>query len=216
MSTPDSVLNIAAIASSIFLSGKFSHYMTYCSCPDHTHYLLSIQLCQLQFAFSNAVEADHLLKGKIAAQGLVTVPALLRSIAEDATPARVIITIWHRVYQSGHAHSPKIAGLSSTAFAYLAWKAQCRHAWTDPPVLLYGAAALSVVGIVPYTLAFMEPTNNALLERARDVEASPSKNLADNHYVMELLARWKFLTLGRSLFPMMAGVFGAWALMQYT
>jgi len=91
-------------------------------------------------------------------------------------------------------------------------------------MLLYSAAASLVVGIVPYTLIFMEDSNRKLLERAAGSKhyssssASSEKgpeDLIDQESNEGLLRRWRTLTLTRALLPTTAGFLGLLAITHY-
>ncbi|EAW25722.1 anthrone oxygenase encC [Aspergillus fischeri NRRL 181] len=162
-----------------------------------------------------AITGGVWLSGKITAHSLVSVPALLQSKSEDGLSSCTILLVWRRIYECGHTHSPQIAACTSTAFAYLAWCASDRT-----PRLLYGTAASLVMGIVPYTLLFMGPTNCQLLKRAaaegeekvtgatrgNDMVNAPSEVTTE-----ELLSHWKFLAGIRGLLPLAGGILGLFA-----
>lgn len=151
-------------------------------------------------------------------------PALLESISEDGTSSHAMVQVWRRVYEQGHANSPKIAVLTTVAFAYTAWGANSQQISTRIPMLLYSAAASLVVGIVPYTLIFIEDSNRKLLERAAGSKhyssssASGEKgpeDLIDQESNEGLLRRWRTLTLTRALLPTTAGFLGLLAITHY-
>lgn len=153
--------------------------------------------------------------GKIIAHGLVTVPALLLAQAQDGVSQGAILKVWRRMYQRGHAHSPKIAILTSGAFVYLTWCAS-RAAGTRVPMLLFGTAASLVTGIVPFTLLFMRPTNNALMARAaeEDVLLHAPVQKPDQKSSEQLFAHWATLTGIRGLLPLAGGILGLVAVLN--
>ncbi|KAJ5810981.1 hypothetical protein N7447_010497 [Penicillium robsamsonii] len=120
------------------------------------------------------------------------------------------------MYQRGHAHSPKIAVVTSGAFAYLAWCTN-RTNVTRAPMLLFGTAASLVTGVVPFTLLFMRQTNNALMERAADEEISPDAPVPrpDQKTSEQLLAQWATLTGIRGLLPLAGGILGLVAVINH-
>lgn len=156
------------------------------------------------------------LTGKIIAHGLVTVPALLLAQAQDGLSQGTILKVWRRMYQRGHAHSPKIAILTSSAFVYLAWCAS-RTTDTRVPMLLFGTAASLVTGIVPFTLIFMRSTNNALMARAAEedvsLQAPPQKPTQKTSE--QLFTRWATLTGIRGLLPLAGGMMGLAAVLNH-
>lgn len=157
----------------------------------------------------------HLI-GKIIAHGLVTVPALLLAQAQDGVSQCAILKVWRRMYQRGHAHGPKIAILTSGAFVYLTW-CSSRATGNRVPMLLFGTAASLVTGIVPFTLLFMRPTNNALMARAAEEDAllhTPVQSL-DQKSSEQLFAHWANLTGVRALLPLAGGVLGLVAVLNH-
>lgn len=154
-----------------------------------------------------------LLTGKTIAHGLVTVPALLLARSEDGLSSGAILKVWRHVYQRGHAHSPKIAILTSTAFTYLAWRAS-RATGARVPMLLFGTAASLVTGIVPFTLVFMLPTNDALMVRTAEEDILSTTEKPDQKTTEELLTRWAILSGMRSLLPLAGGVLGLLAVLD--
>lgn len=129
----------------------------------------------------------------------------------------MILQVWRRVYETGHSHSPQIAAITSTGFAYLAWYSRGQRS-SRPAALLYSIAALSVVGIVPYTLVFMRSTNDQLLTRASgehseatDVLGSEKKRpgaASGQQSTEDLLQNWGILAGIRGLLPLTGGVMG--------
>lgn len=149
------------------------------------------------------------LTGKITAHGLVTVPALLLAREHDGLSRDAILKIWHRMYQRGHAHSPKIAAVTSSAFVYLSWCAS-RTTVVRAPMFLFATAAALVTGIVPFTIVLMGSTNNALIESAADEHAplnSPMQR-PDKKTSEQLLTQWATLTGIRGLLPLAGGILG--------
>jgi uncharacterized membrane protein len=65
-------------------------------------------------------------------------------------------------------------------------------------VALYSIAAVLTIGIVPWTIIAMMPTNNKLLAKA---EQSASV-MADDKEVSDLLRKWTILNGIRSLLPL--------------
>jgi hypothetical protein len=75
---------------------------------------------------------------------------------------------------------------------------------------LYAAAAVFTLGIVPYTLITMNPTNNKLIEKAGKVDVN-SKGLdgtGDDKEVGELLKKWQVLNGIRGVIPLLGVVAG--------
>ena len=93
---------------------------------------------------------------------------------------------------------PKFAGGVAAAYLYTAYETRRRGGiWKGFAV----AAALSMA-IVPYTLLFMSPTNNALHAIAGGAHIVAESEVTD------LINKWGVLNLVRSLFPLAGGVAG--------
>jgi hypothetical protein len=71
---------------------------------------------------------------------------------------------------------------------------------------IYSAAALLAIGMVPYTMIFMLPTNNKLMAKAEQAAGAKGAVAADDKEVIELLGKWSILSGIRSLVPLLGGV----------
>ena len=93
---------------------------------------------------------------------------------------------------------PTFAATAASAYLYAAWdRRQQGGIWKG-----FVVAAALTVGIVPYTLLTMLPTNAAL-----DAIVDGSRSAAQEEVSM-LVGRWGVLNLGRSLFPLAGAVAG--------
>jgi hypothetical protein len=113
---------------------------------------------------------------------------------------------WQLLYNRGVSINPPIAILSGTAWAFLAYAAP---AGGNPLTrrLLVGAAVFSA-GMIPFTLGFMQGTNNALSAKA----AGAGKRLLDQDDLAEteaLLGKWTTLNALRGMLPLVGAVLGA-------
>ncbi|CAI7568496.1 unnamed protein product [Penicillium bialowiezense] len=157
-----------------------------------------------------AIGGAFWLSGKISAYSLVALPAMLLAKSEDDVSSSAILKVWRRVYEYGHAYGPKLAAVTSTAFAYLAWSASGTRAISRTPMIMHTAAASLVLGIVPYTIIFISPTNDRLSVRAAgnsDLK-STSSDQSDEKSDEQLLNRWIVLNGIRGLLPLAGGVLG--------
>lgn len=66
---------------------------------------------------------------------------------------------------------------------------------------LYGLAALLTIGIVPWTLLFMNATNQKLLVKAE--ENVGAKDVVKDEEVGDLLRKWTTLNGVRSVLPLL-------------
>jgi hypothetical protein len=73
-------------------------------------------------------------------------------------------------------------------------------------VQIYSVAALLTIGMVPYTMFFMLPTNAKLTAKAEQAAGAKSSIAADDKEVGELLRNWAILSGIRGLLPLLGGV----------
>jgi hypothetical protein len=152
------------------------------------------------------------LPGNIASLSLISIPALTQS--QDSVPPRILAKQWKDLYDLGKTQNPPIAGVTAASFSYLAWSVRSgtslRLLAPRNAMQLYAAAAVFTLGIVPYTLITMNPTNNKLIEKAGKVDVN-SKGLdgtGDDKEVGELLKKWQVLNGIRGVIPLLGVVAG--------
>lgn len=131
----------------------------------------------------------------------LAIPALLSS--SPSVPSQVLAQQWAGIYNRGKALGPQAAAVSLLGYGYLMYdRSRQGRGWGK----YVGAAALTV-GIVPFTVLFMDTTNQALLGAAAGAAGSLSSGA-----VNELLARWRVLNLVRSLLPLAGALLGLYEL----
>jgi noranthrone monooxygenase len=128
---------------------------------------------------------------------LLTIPVLL----ETTNQPEKLVHQWRRMYLNAHRRSPAIAVTTGLMYGYAAWS---KHA-AGEPWCVFAAAALTTVGIVPYTLTFMQSINDALFRA--DHLAAKGTGLALGE-VQRMLIRWGQLSAVRALIPLAGGVMG--------
>lgn len=129
--------------------------------------------------------------GSIASITLIGVPSALAVPQSSAE-------IWHGLFTHGMALMPKVGATVAAAYALAAYDTRSRGGnWAG-----YLAAAGLAISIVPFTLAFMGPTNAALMGAAKG-----STPLAQSG-VAELVRKWAVLNATRSVLPLAAAVAG--------
>jgi len=102
---------------------------------------------------------------------------------------------------------PVISAISFGAYAYAAYDRNRRHFdWRR-----YAAAGVLTLGIVPFTIAVMNGTNQALLQIAADGTAAAVVN---DESVRALITQWAGLNFLRSLLPLAGAVLGVWQLVD--
>ena len=127
------------------------------------------------------------------------VPRLLEA------PTQLMLKQWAHAYAAGHNIMPLTAATAAATYFWLAAKspvAQTRG---------YLAAGLLTVGIVPYTLAFMMPTNRRLHAADKRFNGVEAKAKGEEEVGAEeaegfkaLVDWWGVLNLGRAVL-LMAG-----------
>ncbi|KUL89349.1 hypothetical protein ZTR_03681 [Talaromyces verruculosus] len=138
----------------------------------------------------------------------LSVPGVVTSARGNIISPKVACTQWRNMYEAGKTQNPPIAAATASAFTYVAWSVR-----QNPTLFVSGAyggfgmytvAAVLTLSIVPYTIAAMKNTNNALLELAD----SKGDLLTSRAEVEGLLDRWITLNWIRSLLPLAGGLAG--------
>ncbi|KAJ8096611.1 DUF1772-domain-containing protein [Lipomyces tetrasporus] len=149
------------------------------------------------------------LSGNIAALSLISIPALVRSQTEDSVPTSILSRQWKYTFEAGKSQNPPIAVATATSFCYLAWSVragtQLGRLVPRNSIALYCIAAILTIGIVPFTIIAMTPTNSRLIaiaEQKRDAGGSVKPN---DEPVEVLMKKWMFLNGIRSFLPLLAG-----------
>lgn len=131
---------------------------------------------------------------------ILAIPGLLSTTTPVST--QVLAQQWAGIYHRGKVLGPQTAILGLLGYGYLAYERSSRGlGWTK----FIGAAALTL-GMVPFTILFMDPTNQALLKVAAGV------GVMGEGALRELLVKWKGLNLMRSVFPLAGAALGFWGL----
>ncbi|KAK7743478.1 hypothetical protein SLS53_004012 [Cytospora paraplurivora] len=131
---------------------------------------------------------------------ILAVPGLLST--SSSVPSQLLAQQWAGIYNRGKVLGPQAAVVSLLGYGYLVYdRSRQNRGWGD----YVGAMALTI-GIVPFTLIFMDRTNQALLGVAEGASTLQSE------VVRELLVRWKGLNLVRSLLPLSGALLGLYGL----
>lgn len=131
----------------------------------------------------------------------LAIPGLLST--SSAVPSQILAQQWAGIYNKGKVLGPQMAAVSLLGYGYLMYdRSRQSRGWGK----YVGAAALTV-GIVPFTVFFMDTTNQALL----GVAAGTAGHLS-SEAVRELLVKWRVLNLVRSLFPLAGALLGLYEL----
>lgn len=132
---------------------------------------------------------------------LLAIPGLLSTTTP--VPTQLLAQQWAGIYHRGKVLGPQTALFGLLGYGYLAYERSSRGlSWAK----FVWAAGLTL-GIVPFTVVFMDPTNQALLQVAAGVGAATGEGA-----LRELLVKWKGLNLMRSIFPLAGAALGLWGL----
>ncbi|KAJ6103927.1 DUF1772-domain-containing protein [Penicillium sp. IBT 16267x] len=143
------------------------------------------------------------LSGNIAGISIIAIPAFLQSQKEHHKSQSLLAKQWNALYGIGGRRNPPIGVVVASILTYLAWSVREGSPLYKATVYsrsgLYTAAAALTVGIVPYTIICMSGTLKALVKKAE------STSDADKE-VTDLIERWNYLNLGRSIFPLAGAI----------
>jgi Domain of unknown function (DUF1772) len=143
-------------------------------------------------------------------------------------------TLWAKAFQIGSTTAPFVAALSCLSFAYLTSNGSLHSSnprlnqkhqsnkpfpvskssppnYTTSSKRLYTAAAIIIPCIVPFTLLFMRPTNNAIHAKKAFYSSAVGAGIATDAELSRLIAKWTVLNYTRSLLPLLGTLLGAWA-----
>lgn len=133
---------------------------------------------------------------------LLAIPGLLSTTTP--VPNQLLAQQWAGIYNRGKVLGPQTALFGLLGYSYLAYERNSRGlSWSK----FLWAAGLTL-GIVPFTVIFMDPTNQALLQVAVGGVGAATGEEA----LRELLIKWKDLNLMRSSFPLAGAALGLWGL----
>ncbi|ODM20992.1 hypothetical protein SI65_04045 [Aspergillus cristatus] len=167
----------------------------------------------LRVAQAVGISGSIWLSGNICGLSAIAIPVFFRSRRErgekDDIPQTKLARQWQYFYDRGHAQNPPIAAVTACAYAYLGWAVASRSELFSRFAgantgLFYRLAGFLTVGIVPWTLGFMMPTNYKLMEIAQGLEG---KEVSDEEFD-GLLSYWQVTNAIRGLFPLAGGVLG--------
>lgn len=129
---------------------------------------------------------------------LIAVPVLL----ETTTQAPQLFHQWVRLYHYGHQALPTMAVGTFLLYIYTSIKKRrARKSWG-----LFALAGVTTLSILPFTWIFMVPTNNELFRLEVVSKAEPLvKGIVE---AKELVVKWSWLHLTRSMFPLVGTVLG--------
>lgn len=114
---------------------------------------------------------------------------------------------------------PPLSLITSLAIGYLAYEAKGNpnalpHKWK-----LYLVSGILNVGIVPYTIAVMLPTNNKLMAKAEETSSLKAEDKLvevglGGESAHQLVDRWATLNLGRAIMLAAAAALATWTALE--
>jgi hypothetical protein len=137
------------------------------------------------------------------------VPRILES------PSPLLLRQWKHAFEAGKATMPPLSAVCTLCFGYLAYKARNLPDALSYKWKMYVVSGLLTIGIVPWTIVVMAPTNKKLLDKAEE-----TSSLAIDDKIVEvglggesahqLVDKWATLNLGRSIMLAVAAVLATW------
>lgn len=132
---------------------------------------------------------------------IIMIPVLL----ETNSTADGLVRQWKRLYHYGHICMPTMAVSVTGLYGFAA--ARCFSSGSANWKSNAAAGALTI-GIVPFTLLVMAPTNDALFATRAPI-LSPAHALENLAEVQRLIMKWVWLHAVRSVFPLVGAVVGS-------
>ncbi|PLN80170.1 hypothetical protein BDW42DRAFT_194605 [Aspergillus taichungensis] len=146
--------------------------------------------------------------GNISTYSVCSVPAVLETTRSGSITPTTAAQIWRAMYERGKAQNPPIAAVTAVALGYLSWAVR-GGSRLAPLVrggagMLYGAAAVLTVGIIPWTLVGMSATNGRLIELAEGKGKGKGREREEREEseVEGLLEKWTGLNAVRAALPL--------------
>ena len=129
----------------------------------------------------------------------IVIPVFLDTDTESTR----LVRQWARLYHHGHLYMPAVSVAAIGLYGYVALRkrASNRKQW-----LIYAAAGATTITMVPFTWLMMVPTNNTLFRL--EALASATASAVDLSTVQELVVRWAWLHVVRSVFPLVGAILG--------
>lgn len=151
-----------------------------------------------------ATLASAWLCGGMASISLLAIPAISESSSNS-----IIVKQFTKMYQIGRLTQPPATVLTSLLFLYAAWKSHGESKMASSWKVLVAAGA-SVLPILGFTYAILEPTSHALMDMMhyRDIERT------DGQEERVLVRKWGSLNGVRAGMAGVATGLGVWVLVD--
>ncbi|KAH6629934.1 hypothetical protein B0J18DRAFT_454281 [Chaetomium sp. MPI-SDFR-AT-0129] len=144
-----------------------------------------------------AILAGSVLAGAILSISIISIPVLVETNNDPA----LLLSQWARLYGYG----VRIMPASAIATLLLHSISGITNVRASRPWRVYGVAAVATISIAPFTWLVMAPTNARLFE----LNAAGAAGVTSLTEVHELLEKWRWLNVARSLFPLAGAIWAA-------
>ncbi|KAF9254735.1 DUF1772-domain-containing protein [Marasmius fiardii PR-910] len=164
----------------------------------------------IRIAQAIGISGSAFISGSIISISTISAPVLLTPTS-FFSPTHAAIQ-WKNLYTRGASLMPPLSLITSLAHFYLAWKVyavESRLASSNSLTKLYVLAGALTIGIVPWTVFAMKPTNEALIRKAVDSPAESA--LARTNETEKLVEKWITLNLVRGVIPLAGTVAAVYA-----
>lgn len=137
--------------------------------------------------------------GAMMSLSVFAVPVLL----DTTTEAPQLFFQWVRMYHYGHMALPTMAVGTFALYTFTALKKRS----AKQPWLRWLVPGVTTAAIIPFTLLVMVPTNNALFRLQKESLVEPM--VMGITEAKELVVKWSWMHLTRSLMPLAGAILGA-------
>ena len=118
---------------------------------------------------------------------------------------------WTRLYHYGHMYMPALSVATCGIYGVVA---SSKYGSNSKQWLVYAAAAVTTIAIVPFTWFVMAPTNNILFRLESSTSYYESASGTDMTFAQELVVKWSRLHSFRSIFPLVGAILGFIGILQ--
>ncbi|KAI0126940.1 hypothetical protein BJ170DRAFT_684512 [Xylariales sp. AK1849] len=161
---------------------------------------MPISATPMTVAASASIVGSAAAAGAMAALSVCAIPAVLKAGA----PSDVMLRQWYIIFNNGKA-IPATAAVSAIGYGVVSYDQWTKGLQSWRGFALSGALA---VAAIPFTMAFIMPTNNELMAAAH----SAVKTMNDER-VKSLIMKWLKLNSVRGFLPLAGAVVGLWSLL---
>ncbi|KAA6412020.1 MAG: noranthrone monooxygenase [Lasallia pustulata] len=154
---------------------------------------------------ATALVTASFLSGAMMSLSAIVVPVFL----DTDTESTHLVRQWARLYHYGHLYMPAVSVAATGLYGYVALRkrASNRNQW-----FIYAAAGATTITMVPFTWLMMAPTNTTLFRL--EALASATASAVELSTVQELVVRWAWLHVVRSVFPLVGAILGLVGVLQ--